>query len=340
MTNLLRECKSDKIVTINESVEKGFQKLNGGIASAIGNIFVLDDNNNLMKVTDNIESLGTQAKQLYESLNEKIKLINEEIELSKEDRPHEKLSNFSEYKFCFKINNFPKLLLECSEYEEQLVKDFLNKLVIYSSQANEESVEEILKKEIIETLTLSDYNQEKIDDIFLKYHNAIQKWWMRPEDSYLYLTKNNQIFEKANRNIIEDPLINSLSAPYIRQIKRYNYKFTEEAVRTLSLDNLQPTTIVTAQSSTLAIVKVLQYLKNKDYVALNVEQIVNLPNKKRKSLISELKTTKKDKVIILVCDKLKDSEKEKKTLENVADAVRNKRTIIVTYKTKNNDCYK
>ncbi|KAJ8705853.1 hypothetical protein PYW08_012899 [Mythimna loreyi] len=335
--NLLRECKSDKIVTINESVEKGFQKLNGGIASAIGNIFVLDDDNKLMKVTDNTESLGTQAKQLYESLNEKIKLINEEIELSKEDRSHEKLSNLSEYKFYFKINKFPKLLLECSEYEEQLVRDFLNKLVIYSNQANEESVEEILKKEIIETLTLSDYNQEKIDDIFLKYHNAIQKWWMRPEVSSLYLTKNNQIFEKANRNIIEDPLINSLSAPYIRQIKRYNYKFTEDAVRTLSLDNLQPTTIVTAQSSTLAIVKVLQYLKNKDYAALNVEQIVNLPNKKRKSLISELKTTKKDKVIILVCDKLKDSEKEKKTLENVADAVRNKRTIIVTYKTKNND---
>ncbi|KAJ8710055.1 hypothetical protein PYW07_009421 [Mythimna separata] len=332
ITDLLGECKSDKIVTIDETwKDPGFLALNGGIAGAIGNIFVLDDDTKLMKITDHPESLEIRAKQLYESLNERIKLINEKIEHSDEGRWNEKLSNLCEYKFNFKIKKFPKLLIECSEYEEELVKDFLNKLVVYSQQANERSIEETLKVEMKEILTL-DATQDKIDDMFLKYHNAILKWWMRPEGEFssLYLTKNSQIFEKAISNIIEDPFLSSLSAPYIRQIRRYNYTFTEEAVKSLNLQNQPPVTMIVASSNTLTITKVFQYLKNKNYAALTIEQIVNLTKKKRKALIRELKAIKEEKIIIFVCDKMNYNEKEKKTLESMADAIRNNKTIIIT----------
>lgn len=326
ITDLLVKCESSNtessIVTIDDSILKGLLELNGGIAGAIGSLFVLDDDTKLMKVTDNAKSLGTLAKQLFERLNEEIDSIN------KDKSKNKLVSNLCEYKFSFKVSKFPRLLLEPSENEENFAKDFLNKLVIYSNQANEKSVEEKLKSEIDENLTLSDSSQAKIDEMFLKYHNEIQNWWMQSKDAS-YLTKNSQIFEKATSYIIEDPLISSISVPYVRNLKRYNYTFSADAVESLNLQ-LSTISIIVAENSILSIAKVMQHFNYKDIIALDIEYIVKLKlsTKKRQALQRELTNTNK-KVIILVCEKIQDSEKERKYLKNLVEAVRSKKTIII-----------
>ncbi|KAJ8705659.1 hypothetical protein PYW08_012705 [Mythimna loreyi] len=47
----------------DESVEKGFLELNGGIASAVGNLLVLDDYSKMLKFNENIQELGDVAKR-------------------------------------------------------------------------------------------------------------------------------------------------------------------------------------------------------------------------------------------------------------------------------------
>ncbi|KAJ8705723.1 hypothetical protein PYW08_012769 [Mythimna loreyi] len=65
---LLKQSKPNHIVTIDESLGDGLLQLNGGIASAVGNILVLDETSKLLKFTDNCESLGNLSKILYETL--------------------------------------------------------------------------------------------------------------------------------------------------------------------------------------------------------------------------------------------------------------------------------
>ncbi|KAJ8705827.1 hypothetical protein PYW08_012873 [Mythimna loreyi] len=323
LADLLDKFELSKTVIINESLEEGLLRLDGGLAGAIGNLFVLDDDNKLMKITDDYQSLGTDAKLLYERLNEEIKLINEE----KKQR-QEKEVDLCEYKFSFNVNKFPKVLLEYGDYEKKLAIDFLNKLIIYSNQADEKAVEKNLKDEIEESLTLSDSVYANFDDIFLKYHNEIQTWWLQPKEAD-YLTKNGELFKKATSYMIADPLMSSISVPYVRLMKQYNYTFTEDAVNSLNLQDQDLRTIIVAECSILTVAKVMQYLINKDYVALDIGHIVRLPTDLRNALRRELHFTNEEKVLIFVCDGTIDN-KNKKAFKNIAEAVRANRTIIIT----------
>lgn len=181
--DLLNHCGCNNIVTIDDSLEKGLLRLNGGLTGAIGNILVLDEDTKLLKVTEKYESLGDLSKGLYNKIIEEV-------------------HNFPEYKFYFKIYKFPKLSFEHCDYEENLAKDFLNKLLFYSSQANESEVEKVLKSEIDAYQRAHvNYFQAKTDALFSKYHDDIQKWWMHSNKA-VYLTKDINRFENAVHNII------------------------------------------------------------------------------------------------------------------------------------------
>ena len=86
----------------------GFLGLNGGIAGAIGNIFVLDYDTELIKITVNYESLGPLAQKLYEKLRGEI-------------------NNLHEYTFCFNVDKFPVLSFDRKSYAEKTAGDFLSK---------------------------------------------------------------------------------------------------------------------------------------------------------------------------------------------------------------------
>ncbi|KAJ8715221.1 hypothetical protein PYW08_005202 [Mythimna loreyi] len=319
ITDLFVKYKSSKIIAIDESLDDGFLQLNGGVAGGIGNIFVVDDSNTkLMKITNDKDSLGIFAKQLYERLNE-------EIELNNKENSENKIPNLCEYKFSFNSNKFPKLSFECSE-NEHTVTDFLNKLVIFSSQADEEGVETILKNEIEENqLNEPNYFQAKIDAIFAKFHDEIQKWWIQPEQAP-YLTEEYNLFKKA-KHIIKDQLVSVVNFMYKIKINHFDSTFTENAVKSLNFQD-QVKKIITTENTILTVVKVIQHLNNKSHIILDLEYIMDLPTKERKVLCQELRSTHEDTVLILVCDEIQ--QNKKKILETISGAVLSKNTIIVT----------
>ncbi|KAJ8705847.1 hypothetical protein PYW08_012893 [Mythimna loreyi] len=311
LVGLLAKSKSGNIVTVDNSVDSGFLQLNGGIAGAVGNLFVLDDDTKLMKITDNWESLGDLAQALYKNLKAEI-------------------HNLHELRFYFKINKFPKLIFDCSSYEETLARDFLNRLLFYSKQADEHDVEQIIKDKIEEyQVDNPNYFQAKTDAMFLKYHDKIQKWWMQPKQAP-YLTKNSDIFENAINNIIKDPLLSSVNMTSVSKIKHViEYTFTDDAASSWNLLEHSGTVIVT-ENSTLTVIKVLQHLNNTDHVVLDLQYIVNLPMNERNVLCTELKNTNNNKFLIFLYNKMQNNRDEIKTLKNIAKVVLNKKLVFVT----------
>ncbi|KAJ8726145.1 hypothetical protein PYW07_000843 [Mythimna separata] len=313
--DLLLKCESSSIVTVDDSLEKGLLQLNGGIAGAVGNIFVLDNETKLMKITENWDLLGDHAKRVFVNI-------------------HEKCRNLHEYRFCFKIYKFPKLSFDCTEFEENITRDFLNKLLFYSNQADEKNVELILKNEI-ERYEHSHQNhfKAKTDAIFAKYHDVIQNWWKQPNQA-LYLTREPNLFKHAINNIIRDPLMSSLNVIYMSKIKHLNYTFSKDAVETLSSEFLfSNNLIVITKNTVLTVLKVIQYLKNKEHTILDLEYIVNLPEKDCNALHVELSSTNDDQVFIFVFDQTQNSENKNFTLE-IAKAIQKiktkNKTIIIT----------
>ncbi|KAJ8709600.1 hypothetical protein PYW08_009604 [Mythimna loreyi] len=309
---LLAKSKSGNIVTVDNSVESGFLLLNGGIAGAIGNLFILDDDTKLMKITDNWESLGDLARALYKNLTDEIQDLHE-------------------LRFHFEVNKFPKLSFDCSVYEETLAREFLDRLLFYSKQADENDVEQMIKEKIEEyQIDHPNYFQAKTDAMFLKYHDKIQKWWMQPKQAS-YLTKNSDTFEDAINHIIKDPLLSSINMTSMSKIKHViEYTFIEDAVRSWNLLELSSTIVVT-ENSTLTVVKLVQHLMNTDHVVLDLEYIVNLPKNERNVLCTELKNA--NTFLIFVYDKMLNSRNEIKTLEKIAEAVLTKKKVFVTNST-------
>ncbi|KAJ8726147.1 hypothetical protein PYW07_000845 [Mythimna separata] len=313
--DLLQKCDSSKIITIDDSLDKGLLQLNGGIAGAVGNIFVHDSETKLIKFTDNCDLLEDLAKRLY------IKI-------------HEVCFNLHEYRFYFKIYKFPKLTFDFSEFEENVAKDFLKRLLFYSNQADEKCVETILKREIERyQRSFPNHFKAKTDAIFAKYHDVIQNWWKQPNQA-MYLTREPDLFEDAINNIVRDPLMSSLTVTYMSKIKHLNYTFSKDAVETLSsLFQLFNNLIVITKNTVLTVLKVMQYLKNKEHIILDLEYIVNLPEKDCNALHVELSSTNDDQVFVFVFEQTQNSENKYNTLE-IAKAIQNiktkNKTIVIT----------
>ncbi|KAJ8705852.1 hypothetical protein PYW08_012898 [Mythimna loreyi] len=297
-------------IAIDDSLNDGFLRLNGGIAGAIGNIFVLDDNTKLMKITNNWEQLGTLSKSLYLKLNNEI-------------------PNLQDYKFCFNFKNCPKLSFDCSQYEEDLVIGFLNRLLIYSGQADDDGIEEILKMEI-ENYPSDHANNfvAATDAIFSRYFCLLQKWWLQPRHAP-YLTREYNLFYEATHNILKDPLMSSINIMCKSKIKQYNYTFNEDAVSFLTLRDHNHTVIIT-DNSQVTVVKMMQQLRNTANVVLHFDLIAALPTKDCYDLCSEIKNTNKGKVLIFVCDVIKQDNLFYDYLERIAKAAEYKRSVIVT----------
>ncbi|KAJ8729640.1 hypothetical protein PYW08_001221 [Mythimna loreyi] len=305
--DLLQKCDASKVVTIDDSIDKGLLKLNGGITGAIGNIFVLDSETKLIKFTDDWNLLEHYAKSLYTKINEEC-------------------PNLHEYRFCFKMYKFPKLSFDFSEFEESIVRDFLNKLLFYSNQADEKNVEKILKHEIEQYQRgFPNHFKVKTDAIFAKYHDVIQNWWKQSNQA-TYLTQEPNLFEDAINNIVRDPLMSLLNVTYMSKIKHYNYTFSKDAVESLCLQSqLSNNLIVITKNTVLTVLKVMEYFKDNQYIILDLEYIVNLPENDCNALHVELSNTDDDQVFIFVFEQTKNSRNKNDTLE-IAKAIQKIKT--------------
>ncbi|KAJ8705720.1 hypothetical protein PYW08_012766 [Mythimna loreyi] len=307
---ILQQSKSDRIVTIDESLGDGFLQLNGGIASAVGNILVFDETSSLLKFTDNCESLGNLAKTLYETLSVKIE-------------------NLHEYKFNVNVKNFPKLSLERGEYDASLVRDFYNKLLFYTNQANQNDVGKILREEIKNQPHYDDHDFKlRSELIFLKYHDEIQRLWMMPKEG-TYLTEKSKVFEKAVANAMSAPIIGVLK--YMHYIKNKVLTFNETCMNLFALHGQIIGAIIASVNCALTVAKLEQYLGTKDFIVLDLEYILQLPLKSHNTLCKELKHTAKENIFIVVCNK-SDLEDTVLRLESIAKSINNKQIIVVTNK--------
>ncbi|KAJ8705840.1 hypothetical protein PYW08_012886 [Mythimna loreyi] len=314
----------ERVVTIDDSLDEGILRLNGGIAGSIGNVFVLDVDPKLMKITDNWEQLGPLAKRLYSKLNEEI-------------------PNLLDYKFYFNVNHFPVLSFESNKHTKHLVKTFVDRLIFYCEQDDETELEQTLKLEIMHYQrhqSLKNHFSEKTTDgIYLQYFDYILKWWMQPHSTY-YITRESDLFLKSINSIIEAPLMNAIHVLTMCKRNQYNYRFTADAVSSLKLqDHLTTTNIITAENTTLTVIKLLQHSKYKIHYVLDFDNIASLPSDDVNALCEELNRNN-DKVIILIYNDLKERENNKYLENKIKEdylirivRVRHMNTIIVTNQT-------
>ncbi|KAJ8705755.1 hypothetical protein PYW08_012801 [Mythimna loreyi] len=188
---ILKQSNPHHIVTIDgdeESME-GILQLNGGIASAVGNILVFDETSKLLKFTDTYESLGKLAKTWYETLTSEI-------------------PNLHEYRLDIKAKLFPKLSFATDEYNRTIVSSFLNTILFFTSQHNEKEVEKVLKQEIINSQGDDVHVKNGSDAIYLKYHDEIQRWSMESDlRKGTYLDKEGFIYKDAVKHVKTQPLM-------------------------------------------------------------------------------------------------------------------------------------
>ncbi|KAJ8704099.1 hypothetical protein PYW07_013393 [Mythimna separata] len=308
ISELIAKSGADRVVPLDESLGDGLLKLNGGIAGMIGNLLVLEENSKLMKFTDNWEALEELSKRLF------IKLQSE-------------IENLHEYKFNATVTKFPKLSFQRNEEDENLAKDFLKKLLFFTNQANEKGVEKFLKDEIEDHQCLKVNNVPvSVDTIFVQYHDLIQRWWMLKEAPYL--TKQSKHYEDALALIRDKPLLSSISKEYMKKIKNNtDYTFSEKVLSNSKLKDHPPATVVVTESSALTVTKMVQSMKNVDHFVFDLEYILDLQAEDYNTVSMELKNTKENKIIIIVCNNI--NKNGTKRLENIANVLENKRTIFV-----------
>ncbi|XP_022819092.1 uncharacterized protein LOC111351402 [Spodoptera litura] len=301
--------KTDNVITIDESLGDGFLQLNGGLSSAVGNILVFDDDTRLLKFTDDFESLGSIAKRWYERLTIKI-------------------DNLNEYRLDVKVKKFPKLSFERGEYDVSLVRDFYDRLLFFTDQSDQSGVEDILKKEIEDHPCNDAHNfRVRSDVIFLRYHDEIQKLWMTPKKGS-YLTKKSKIYENAVTNAMSEPLIGVLNT--MHRIKNKDYVFKEVSLKIFAESDVTGS-VIASGSPVLTAVKLEQYLGKKDHTVLDLEYIFKLPVKSHTIFCKEL-TNCKDKILIILSNKIQNFRSYNKKLESIAKAVNGKPIIIVVDK--------
>ncbi|KAF9800604.1 hypothetical protein SFRURICE_015450 [Spodoptera frugiperda] len=93
MVEMLLQSTPGNIVTIDKNVEKEFSKINIHLASIVGNILITDQNSEYMKFSDNTDTLGDIAKQLFSELQSAI-------------------PNLQDFKFNVDVETFPVLSFE------------------------------------------------------------------------------------------------------------------------------------------------------------------------------------------------------------------------------------
>ncbi|KAJ8703984.1 hypothetical protein PYW07_013278 [Mythimna separata] len=303
---LINKSDHNHVITIDESVDKGFLKLNGGIASAVGNLLVLDEDSKMLKFNGNSQELGDVAKRLLTIIKQ-----NEIVNLDK-------------YRIHVKIKTFPKLTFDCGAHDKNVAQDFFNRILLYTNQADENGTGKILKREI------EKYRGSFLSHmIFLKYHDDIQNWWMSPNKA-VYLTEESNIYANAMNTVAREPPMTVMNKMYEIKTKEANIVFNHNVMNSLELTE-QPGYIVITESILLTLYKVKQYLQEKNHIVLDMKYIVALQIRDFKTLIAELNTTNTDKIIIIVFHNILEVNRELKgKIEKIAEKLKNKMTIIIT----------
>ncbi|KAJ8705673.1 hypothetical protein PYW08_012719 [Mythimna loreyi] len=310
--HLIDESDHNHVITIDESLDKGFLKLNGGIASAVGNLLVLDENSKMLKFNENIQELGDVAKRLLTIIKQK------------------EIDNLNEYRIDIKMKTFPKLTFDCGDHEKKVAQDFLNRLLLYTNQSDENGTGNMLKQEIEKYQSHRVKNNSFLSHmIFLKYHDNIQNWWMLPNKA-LYLTKERDIYENSMSIVVSEPPVTVMNKMYEIKTEETNLTFNSNAMEFLEL-NYESGYIVITESILITLYKVKQCLQRKDHIVVDMKFCSVLPRSEYETLIAELETINKDKIIIVVFNYIMETEDQlPEKVKKIANTLKHKLAIIIT----------
>ncbi|XP_050559367.1 uncharacterized protein LOC118278578 isoform X2 [Spodoptera frugiperda] len=171
MVEMLLQSTPGNIVTIDKNVEKEFSKINIDLASIVGNILIADQNSEYMKFSDNTDTLGDIAKQLFSELQSAI-------------------PNLQDFKFNVDVETFPVLSFE----KIDLIEDDISALAT--------TIGTFLNKN-------TDSVMPTTDNILRRYHVAlthkvldISEIMGEDDDAYRLATFQQDFFESE-----EDPLV-------------------------------------------------------------------------------------------------------------------------------------
>ncbi|XP_022819004.1 uncharacterized protein LOC111351333 [Spodoptera litura] len=120
IVEMLLKSAPGNIVTIDNTVDKEFSKINIDLGSIVGNILIADQNSEFMKFSDNTETLGDIAKQLFSELQSVI-------------------PNLQDFKFSSEVETFPVLSFEKIDLIEDDVSALATTIVAFLNK-NTDSV--------------------------------------------------------------------------------------------------------------------------------------------------------------------------------------------------------
>lgn len=312
---LFEKFQATKVIEIDYNLvghekllEEGFLDINGGIGGAVGNLFIGDIATGYLKF-DPCCTADTACKFLEKLKNKlpiKIRLENQEInnsdKLNYEEKNKIEKEEITSYYLNIKTDAFPRLSFYPNENDKLVTKNFLESLWFYTNQAKENRVESILKNEIDKQYNVGRVdNQFRIhsDAIFLKFHDEIQKWWMS-FGQVPYLTKERNIFEEINQHVIENPLLTILNAMYLNKLKKIGVEYNAKCVQRLKLESYSEKIInIVTEVNTLTGVKLMQLLNNQNCIFIDFDYVLSLPKLDFNQMLSELKLTKRNTLIIV-----------------------------------------
>ncbi|KAJ8733518.1 hypothetical protein PYW08_001816 [Mythimna loreyi] len=283
LIRLIEKSRPNNIIIIDESLGKAFLQLSGGIASAVGNLLVFDEDSNMLKFNDNRKLLGELAGKLFDHLTSKIEYLYE-------------------YRFDVRVKIFPKLSFDADEYTKNIIRDFSNKLLFYTSQAKEAKVETMTIDEIKKKMCHDDdvhTSNIKSNTIFHFYHDAIQKWWMKKEGEYL--TKESSLYKNAEKDVLSQSFTGLINM--MQRVKIKKYTFTEDAVNSIKLDEQLSGTVILSKNIRLTVAKLVNHLIKKSCIVLDMQYILNMNIEYTETLQKELIDLNQENILIYACDK-------------------------------------
>lgn len=177
--------------------------------------------------------------------------------------------DLSKFRFNINIDGFPKLALFSTRHDRESVQHFLGLLKFYTNQAQENEVEEIIKNEI-KFCYLQDNLENslfctKIDLIYLRVHDEIQKWWKKTP-SASYLTETCTYYKQAERELKKHHLINFINFLFKKELKYMPIEFNSETIRSLSLDEFlkshKKVLVIHSDDINFSSRKVIQHFEN------------------------------------------------------------------------------
>lgn len=294
----------------------------GGLGSGIGNLLILDVNHeikNMLKFNLDYKSLGVNSRNL-------LRIIKQNI------------PNLQEYRLQININNFPKLTFD-EECNEITTTDFLDRMWFFTSQAKEDETEKYSKGVLYDYHNAKTSRNKKMSSvrceaIFLKIHDAVQKWWLKTGKSY-YLTNESQYYNKILNDFEGVSILNIVHCISVITMDKYNIEFNEDTINSLKLDG--KFIIIETDINILTAKKLMQYFRTKNAefgncTFLDLDYVLSISGTDYESFKNDIRNTSLGALVIIFGNKGEDSGAKLNTIHWLVSETIIKKIIVVADK--------